>query len=321
MGHVNISLSDPNNVCENSVNTGVGLISGQVFTEQDFTVDEVEVTLTTMNTGASAFEMTPLEGRYAFSNVGMAESYEITASRDDDYLNGVSTLDLVLIQRHILGLATLDSPYKVIAADVDGSDHVSAIDLVHLRRLILGQVEEFPIGMPWVFVDASQEFDSQTSPFPYSQVLSIDNMDTNLTDMDFVGVKLGDVNGNVQLESALLGITRSIASIEVSELSSTGSQKVIGLTPNESAEIAGLQLSLGLNDNVEVVSVRSDVIEISEDNYTVVNNELRISWNDIEAVAISKDDFIEVTLRSTDASASIEAVSYTHLTLPTTPYV
>ncbi len=308
-GHVNISLSDPNNVCENSNNggnTGDGLIAGQVFTEQDFTVDDVEVTLTTMNSGASTFEMTPLEGRYAFDNVTMAESYEISASRDDDYLNGVSTLDLVLIQRHILGLSTLDSPYKVIAADVDGSDHVSAIDLVHMRRLILGQTEAFPIGKPWTFVDASQVFDTPRTPFPYTEVLRIDDMSTDFSDMDFVGVKLGDVNGNVQLESALLGITRSIASIEVSELSTTGSQKVIGLTPNESAEIAGLQLSLGLNDNVQVVSVQSDVIEITEDNYTVVNNELRISWNDIEAVAISEDAFIKVTLRSTDASASIE---------------
>ncbi|MBL0102221.1 MAG: hypothetical protein IPP49_21100 [Saprospiraceae bacterium] len=44
--------------------------------------------------------------------VASGQDYQITASKGGDYLNGVSTLDLVLIQRHILGIQTLDSPYK-----------------------------------------------------------------------------------------------------------------------------------------------------------------------------------------------------------------
>jgi hypothetical protein len=32
-------------------------------------------------------------------------------------MNGVSTVDLLLIQKHIIGLKELDSPLKMIAAD------------------------------------------------------------------------------------------------------------------------------------------------------------------------------------------------------------
>ena len=278
------------------INTGAGVIAGQVFTERDFTVDEVEVTLTAMATGASNFVMTPLQGEYAFSNLTMQQDYEISASRDDDYLNGVSTLDLILIQRHILGLQDLDSPYKVIAADVDASGHVSAIDLVHLRRLILGLTEDFPAGVPWTFVDAAQQFADDSSPFPFNDRLLISPMTQDMADMDFVAVKLGDVNGNVQLQSSLLGITRSISDIEVAELSRTNDRVVIGLTPDATTSIAGLQIAIGLRDGAEVLAVRSDQINISDDHYSIVDDELRISWNDLSARELREGEMITVTI-------------------------
>lgn len=47
--------------------------------------------------------------------------FYLTASKNDDITNGVTTLDIVLIQRHILGLKPLNSPYKILAADVNNS--------------------------------------------------------------------------------------------------------------------------------------------------------------------------------------------------------
>ena len=41
---------------------------------------------------------------------------KITPVKDNDPLEGVNTLDLVLITRHLLGVENLDSPYKLIAA-------------------------------------------------------------------------------------------------------------------------------------------------------------------------------------------------------------
>ena len=304
--HANIIIEDINNVCPDTPDNSVGTITGQVFTERDFTVDEVEVTLTARNSGASAITMTPLEGRYAFNNVPMQEAYEIRAAREDDYLNGVSTLDLILIQRHILGLSPLDSPYKVIAADVDFSGNVSAVDLVHLRRLILGQTTDLPAGQPWAFVDAAQEFDDETFPFPWSEKLFVEEMLQNLTDMDFIGVKLGDVNGNVQLQSSLLGITRSIAAIEVAEVSRSRNQVVIGLTPDAAANVAGLQIAMGIKEGAEVLSVTSDQINIVDDQYTVVNGELRISWNELSARSLTEGAMLYVTLSLDNAHADID---------------
>ena len=71
-------------------------------------------------------------------------------------MNGVSTLDLVKIQRHILGLEELNSPYKLIAADVNADNEIKASDLTELRKLILGIITDLPTNESWRFVESGQ---------------------------------------------------------------------------------------------------------------------------------------------------------------------
>jgi hypothetical protein len=47
-------------------------------------------------------------------------------------------LTLVLINKHILGLEPLSSPYKMIAADANNSRSITTFDIVEMRKLILG---------------------------------------------------------------------------------------------------------------------------------------------------------------------------------------
>lgn len=56
---------------------------------------------------------------------------------DDDYLNGINILDLVFMQRHVLGSYSF-SDFQASAADVNEDDIVSTVDLVQLRKNILG---------------------------------------------------------------------------------------------------------------------------------------------------------------------------------------
>lgn len=51
-------------------------------------------------------------GNYMFPNNPMYIDYELSASKNDDPLNGVSTLDLVMIQRHILGASKFTNAEK-----------------------------------------------------------------------------------------------------------------------------------------------------------------------------------------------------------------
>ena len=89
-------------------------------------------------------------------------------------------LDLVLIQRHIVGLSELDSPYKVIAADISNDEKLSALDIIELRKVILGVQDEFNSVDSWRFVDAAQEFADVVSPWPVDYSVDIDNLESNI---------------------------------------------------------------------------------------------------------------------------------------------
>jgi hypothetical protein len=68
-----------------------------------------------------------------------------------DTIRPVSTLDIVLTQRHILLTDTLDG-YGQLAADVNNSGHISSIDHIRMRKLIL-DFEPFPdLDAPWKFI-------------------------------------------------------------------------------------------------------------------------------------------------------------------------
>ena len=127
-------------------------IAGKVVTESGLGVEEVEVVLEANLPEYPRAEMTDDQGEYMFIENALNATYQLTGSKDVDYMNGVSTLDLVKIQRHILGLEELNSPYKLVAADVNGDDDVKASDLTELRKLILGVIAELPTNESWRFV-------------------------------------------------------------------------------------------------------------------------------------------------------------------------
>ena len=146
-------------------------------------------------TGSNTDSTTAVAGSYSFTeNAG--GNYEIRAKKNNDVskANGITTLDLALIQAHILGKNLLNSPYKIIAADVNKDNKVTTLDLVYIKRLILGVDTVYPSKTLWAFVDSSYSFADQTNPFPYRDSISVLNLSAPVTNKSFIGIKLGDVN-------------------------------------------------------------------------------------------------------------------------------
>lgn len=144
-----------------------------------------------------AEEVTLVDGQYCFEDVQIDQVYKLRPSKDDRHSNGVSTFDIVLISRHIIGMSPLDSPYKILAADVNRSNTVTTLDIVKIRRLILGIDDRFPESASWRFVPADYEFANQNQPFtepiPEELIFTLTNPDTTF---NFLGIKVGDVNFN-----------------------------------------------------------------------------------------------------------------------------
>ncbi|MEL7020137.1 MAG: hypothetical protein AAGK47_00885, partial [Bacteroidota bacterium] len=171
---------------------GAATIAGTITTSEGEPVDNVNVSLSGPSESSL---MRTNEGQFAFMNVVTGGDYSVTPIKEDDYTNGVTTFDLVLIRKHILGLSRFDSPYKLLAADINRSGNISTFDMVELRKLILRTIDVFPSNSAWRFVDASHEFEDPSDPWgAFPEVYNINNLPEGYLEINFVAVKIGDVN-------------------------------------------------------------------------------------------------------------------------------
>jgi hypothetical protein len=185
------------------------IVGGNVQTALGGNVTEVMVAV---NDGVTTPFMTSQNGNFSFNTLIDGSDYTVAPEKDINPLNGVSTLDLVIIQRHILGMFPMTSPYKLIAADANNSGSVSTLDLVDIRRLILHIDLEFQNNTSWRFVDADYEFQNPANPFgeDFPEVYNINNLNSDMPNIDFVAVKIGDVNDNVQYNNLLGADDRTV---------------------------------------------------------------------------------------------------------------
>ena len=109
--------------------------------------------------------------------------------------DGVTTLDITLLRRHILNISLLDSPYKLLAGDVDGSSVISTLDLSFMRRLILGVTNKFPKGL-WRFAPSDYAFTNVLAPWASPTNRTYSSVGADVGGQDFVAIKLGDVNNS-----------------------------------------------------------------------------------------------------------------------------
>ena len=227
-------------------------------------------------------DMTDIEGTYAFSNNALMTDYEISVSLEGDVLNGVSTLDLVLIQRHILGLSTLDSPYKLIAADVTEDTRISAIDLVQIRNLILGRTQEFASGNSWRFIPSDFVFADPSFPWPITESIQLSQLSGDMTGQDFIGIKLGDVNNNAIANSGLAGArSHVIAPTVIQDKTYKAGERVqVDIPLVQYQDVAGLQLGLEIPGQW-LPQVSIDGKELSEENYVLDDGKLYLSLSAI----------------------------------------
>jgi hypothetical protein len=176
-------------------------VAGILSTETTNGVQDGSIGIAGDGVGIPAFNFTTnsdTAGVYHFNAIPLASNSTVTPVKDDNPLNGVSTYDLVLISKHILGIQPLNSPYKMIAADANKNGSVTTFDIVEIRKLILGIYTDFPNNTSWRFVDKSYAFANPANPFTdaFPENKAITNLSANALNQDFVSIKVGDVNAS-----------------------------------------------------------------------------------------------------------------------------
>jgi hypothetical protein len=206
----------------------------------------------------------------------------ISPFKDDSPKKGVNTLDLILIGRHLLGIQPLGSPYKMIAADANKSGTITSFDIVELRKLILGIYTELPNNTSWRFVDANYMFPNPNNPFAFT--IPENQSFTNLfsiqydTTLNFIGIKIGDVNGSAGTSNTPGTDVLTLPD----QMVSAGSTIDVPIGVSTAVDWYGLQFALKWNlDQLQLSGVMPDNQTMTVSNFAAYSDHLSVSWEDI----------------------------------------
>ena len=241
-------------------------VGGIVFSDMGLGIPGVS-----MRTSDRDLSETDELGNYEFFQLGSGEQYDISAEFVTDFSLGVSTFDLVKIQRHLLGTEPLDNKYREMAADVNGDGMINVLDLVLLRKHILGyQVMDDRDSWRFVVADTDQSDKS---------IYNIESLQSDM-DIDFVGIKVGDVTGNA-LDAMNASPRSTLREVITYEIIDIGGFKELSFKASRDISLSGLQALLKYDsDNLEFSSLRAAAIDMDEGHFNPsALGEIAISWH------------------------------------------
>jgi hypothetical protein len=269
-------------------------INGRITYIDNKPISEVAITYTEANSSEYKIGRTNSEGKFDFFTGGTPSSITLEPDYNLDLLRGVSTLDLVHIQRHILGIARLDSPYKLIAADINKSANINVTDLVALRKAILGVTNSFPNNESFVFVSKDATFSDPEKPYDFSQKI-VGSLDPSRF-YDFMAVKIGDVNNSASAANArLLATPRSVYSVKVEKALDKNGEEIINFKASDDYKTVGFQTSIDFNADLtgmklipRAFKMENEFANVSEASSGLIS----FSYASTDVINIKKDQIL-----------------------------
>ncbi len=192
----------------------------------------------------NASDMTNQEG-FAYTEE------EANPSRSDIMRNGLNIKDMMMIQAAFLGEMELSDNQK-IAADYSNDGAINAIDMIQIRKLLLGIDSNSDID--WKFNDVTSDIESGLEPKGH-----------------YIAIKPGDVD-----DSADIGLDNPVYLTEnlifEDRLLNAGELYLVPMYIGSDMQALGTELNLTFNnDKVEITSVNSDQV-FGSISFNIIND-------------------------------------------------
>jgi Dockerin type I domain len=277
-------------------------IMGSIKTESDKAIDAI----VTLSGGAT---LTSIKSNaFNFVDLLRGGNFGISPTRDNDWVNGVTTFDISMMSKHILDITPITSLYKLIAADVNRDGSIDGADILLTRNLVLGRTTKFANNTSWRFMPKSvtptTSVDGQPMP-DFKETITYATLNDTVRNADFVAIKIGDMSGNAANTSLTSGgqtplLTRGSPFV----LSAENIKLQVGKTQSfivsaMSLDLSVLQFTLGFdNQFIKIVNVQSvDLEGFSENNYAIFEKEgkVTLSWNGAE---LKSNQLFKITIEA-----------------------
>jgi len=150
-----------------------------------------------------ARDTTDIAGGYSFGGL-LPGIYTIRASKTEPGRDSIAVNvgDCLKIRRHLGNVERFISGYQYLAADADSNCQVNLSDITRIRQYVAYQ--NTLAGGNWTFVDSAYAISAYNW---CSAPRSINvNFNANRSNVSFVGVRIGDVNGS-WVQSGQIGLS------------------------------------------------------------------------------------------------------------------
>ena len=294
------------------------VIAGNIMTESAQQVEDVELVLSGSTLSP---EFSDPQGTYAFGEMPSGGSYQLNAKKDINHLNGVSTIDLIKIQRHILGVDKIISPYKLVAADIDKSGAINGIDLIELRKLILGVYTDFPQNNSWRIIDATQDLGDNPFDASIREDYVIPRLESDMQ-IDFIGVKIGDVDQSYThfTNTELANRSEKLELYTPDVKLEAGVEQSIILSSNEVIDISGLQFDLAINtEKAVILDMTPLATQLAQGQAYIREERASFVWYNSDPVSLS-DNLVEILILPYEDAYLSDLVSLSHSRIPSEAY-
>ncbi len=218
----------------------------------------------------------------------------IAPSRSNELREGVTALDLFLLTKHIIGIELLDSPYKLIAADVNKSGAVTTTDIVEIRKVVLNINEGFPANTSWRFIPKSYVFPNPADPWeePFPEQVYLNSNTLPVANVDFIAIKVGDLNLSADYDGSCFALSgeideRAMATIQVeSELPASikaGDTFIVPFKHTSGEPLSAFQMGVGFDENALsfIGAAKGDLERLYENNFGLTETDkgrIRMLW-------------------------------------------
>lgn len=309
-----LTIEDNQLACPNAISDDPVRIAGRVTTDEQTAISNARVRIS--GPELSKEVITTEEGKFAFEDLAMYNDYEITVEKMDEALEGLTALDIVLIQRHILGITKFKSPYKMIAADLNLSESVNASDIVLLRKLILGILQPTELKRPWIFVENAQSIPNPAHPWPLNEQIQYENLDVDMMGSDYIAVKVGDIDGTI---NQIYGQNTDSRSINVWNINienkalNEGEIMEIPFFSDMTFDLNALQAGFEYDPRkIEILEIIPGKVDMKDDEYVIGDNSVKMIFTPDAKVSIHENEVLfsfKVRARSAVSTSSILALN------------
>jgi len=186
--------------------------------------------------------------------------YKLYPKYNQEIRNGINILDIISLQKHLLGTRTITDPYLLFAADIDNSGSYTTTDLFDLKMALLGLIDSFPSNQSFRFVRNTNLGNSPLGSLGNYTFSEFNPLDFS-SSYNFTMVKIGDLNQSFTLKEP------SIEEINYPTRLLTLSEKQVELGEEFVFKIGNTQDLIGMQGTLEFDPKKAEYLKVQSQTH------------------------------------------------------